>query len=522
MGQVRLVFFWIVVAAGIAHAQSPSGDGIRIAWDFDNGSLGGWTRGSQGEIFLTHSPASGEIWYHFRIDGVEGKTLTFVIENARKDFYGGDALPAISYDQESWYLIKNRQIQPHPANLNQVRFSFTHTFAADRAWLAFTPPYTNKRLDAFLASISSHPHVTVDSLGQTPIKKLSIPAIVITDPETPLAEKQGILFLAREEALESASSWLCEGLIRFLLSDDPVAAAIKRRCLVLAVPLFDRDGVALGTAVHPLSANGDLVFWTETWPETIYSFYEQRQLKRYLQNWKDTGKSLDYSFRMHSGAWNQDQFRREQCAETLMAAQEQFYEKLLTRKYLPGYKNLERVLQDTRFSKFAADLFPTVITGLCQSEFQYKNAFGFAGTLYKSTDDLGTEGQLLTYALAEALGVPASDPPPFLHAAEIYEIAEPAGKTFHARCIYRDLLNRPPQYVRIAIGGQSFDLQPSQIAATALDYRLGVLYTGYFQSSETVGSHFFSASNGSRIDRVPQAGSRIGPLLHPPAPSRRR
>ncbi len=522
MGRVRLGFFWIVVAAGIAYAQTQSGDGIRIAWDFDNGSLGGWTLGPHGEIVLTHSPTSGEIWYHFRIDGVEGKTLSFVFENARKDFYGGDALPAISYDQESWYLIKNRQIQPHPVNLNQVRFSFTHTFAADRAWLAFTPPYTNKRLDAFLSSISSHPHVTVENLGQTPIQKLSMPAIVITDPETSPGEKQGVLFLAREEALESASSWLCEGLVRFLLSEDPVAAAIKRRCLVLAIPLFDRDGVALGTAVHPLAADGGLVYWTETWPETSYSFYEQRQLKRYLQGWKDTGKSLHYSFRLHSSAWNQDQFRREQCAETLLAAQEKFYAELLTQKYLPGYHNLERVLQDTRFSKFAADLFPLVMTGLCQSEFQYENAFGLACTLYKSTDDLGTEGQLLAYALAEALGIPASDPPPFLHAAEIYEIAEPAERTFHVRCIYRDLLNRPPLYVRVTVGDQPIDLQASRIGTAELDYRLGVLYTGYFQSRETVGSHFFSASNGSRIAQIPQTGSRVGPLLYSPAASRRR
>ncbi|MBN2326217.1 MAG: hypothetical protein JXR73_03615 [Candidatus Omnitrophica bacterium] len=489
---------------------------IQIAWDFDNGSLGGWSINADREIVLTHAPGAGGLWYYFRIDGAAGKSLTFVFENARKDFFGGDSLPAVSYDQKSWDWIKRRYIEPHPSDLNLVQYSFTHTFAADRAWLAFSPIYDNQQLDGLIEEIESHPHVMIQTLCSTPLENLPIPIITITDPEMPNNEKRCVFVLAREEALESASSWFCEGLIRFLLSEDPVAAALRRRCMFLFVPVFDRDGVALGTAVHPLDREGRTVYWTEAWPETSYSFYEQRQLKRFLQTWKDGGKNIDYSLRIHSSAWNQDSLRREHCAESRLADQEAFFGEILAQKYMPWYKNQERVLQDTRFSKFAADLFPGAITGLCLSEFCFKKAFSLDYPLYKTVDDLKTEGQLFVYALAEILGVPASDPPPFLHAAEMYENIGAANQEFHVRCVYRDLLNRPPEYVRVFVDDQAFDLKPVMDPAGELDYQNGVLYIGYVSSKATVGSHSFVASNGSRTFTLPQNGRRIGPLLLAP------
>ncbi len=499
------------------YAQSASDNDFQIAWNFDNGSLGGWTQNASGEIVLQHAPSSGGIWYFFRVDGLGGKTRTFVFEHARKDYYSCDALPAISYDQKNWSFLKTRTTTSYPGEQNIVKYSFTHTFASNRAWLAFTPPYPNNRLDDFIKEIGANPHVNFQSICQTPIKQLSIPLITVTDPEIVDKDKLAIFILAREEALEGAASWLCEGIIRFLLSDDPVAAAVKRRCRFMFIPLFDRDGVALGSAVHPISlegsAQGKNVYWTETWPETSYSFYEQRQLKLFLQQWKDSGNSINYAIRIHSSAWSDDHFRREHCAESNYAAQDAFFSQLLCQKYLPWFYNSERVLQDTRFSKYVADLFPDVLTGLCQCEHRYNQSFGLPYTLYKSQDDLMTEGELIVYAFAETLGVPSGDPPPFLHAAEIYELVGNSRKKYHVRCVYRDMMNRPPEYVRVMLGDKPYDLKPVASGNAEYDYRIGVLYSGYIMSTEAVASHSFVTSNGSRTYSIPHNGHRIGPLL---------
>jgi len=494
---------------------------VELSWKFDNGSLGEWKVDDNGEILLSHAPRSGEIWYYFRLDKVANKTRTFVFPNARSDFYGGDSLPFISYDQTFWTTIKNRSIAPNPNEPGRVRYTFTHTFITDRAWIAYTPPFTNRILDKLTAEISPHPHVAVQTLCETPIKQLPLTLISITDPETKDEDKKSAVILAREDAYETAGSWVAEGLIRFLLSDDPVAAAIKRRLIVHVVPLFDPDGVALGHAIHPLSENGDNVYWTETWPESAYSFYEQRQFKRFFQDWKDKGLNVDYSLRLHSSGWSGDSLRREHCSKENQPAQDTLFNDLAGTKYMPWHTSLDRLLRKTRFSKFIADLFPNAITGFCQSEWIYSNAFGLPYPLYKTRDDLLLEGELLIRAIGERLGVSGSDPPPCLHAAEFYRLVGKTGEMYHVRCVYRDLLGRPAQYVRVLVNGKPYDLKPVSENGKAPDSQTGILYTGFLTMEDEINNHVFVTSNGSREFKTPASAPRTGPLM-PAKPKRKK
>lgn len=484
-----------------------------LSWNFDNGSLGSWAVNGRGEIVLSHAPRSGEIWYYFRIDNVAGKTLTFVFPNARNDYYGGESLPFISYDQVSWSTIKDRLIVPDPNDPSRIKYSFTHTFVTDRAWIAYTPPFTNLNLDKLITEISSHPHVKVHTVCETPSQNLSIPLIEITDSESNHEAKQSALFLAREDAYESASSWMADGIIHFLLSDDPVAAEIKRRLIVYVIPIFDCNGVALGNAIHPVFADGANVYWTETWPETSYSFYEQRQLKRFIQTLKDGGLTIDYSFRLHSNGWSGDCLRREHCSKDNQPVQDALFNDLAGKQYLPWYSNLDQLMQETRFSKFIVDLFPNAITGYCQSDWMFSNAFGLNHTLFKSTDDLKIEGELSIRALGEQLGVPGSDPPPYLHAAEFYRSTGNAGESYHVRCVYRDLLERPPVYVRVLVNGKSYELTPVSYEGVEPNFQTGVLYTGFLDLDDDINTHIFTTSNGSREFTIPAFAPRTGPLV---------
>ncbi|MFB3787650.1 MAG: M14-type cytosolic carboxypeptidase [bacterium] len=506
-------------AAPPANKPAPS---VQITWNFDNGALGAWETNAAGEIQLTHSPGSGGLWYYFQIDGAANQTRTFVFENARKDSYGHSLLPSISYDQEHWAYIKDRLIEPHPTDLDRVRFRFTHTFAADRAWIAYTPPYPNPRLDALVKRTASYPQCRVEILGEAPLSNLPIPIFILTDPETPDVNKKYALILSREEGHETASSWLAEGMVRFLLSSDPVAAALLRAGVFLIAPLFDRDAVAAGYAVHPLAKNGPGVYWTETWPESTYSFFEQRQLKRFLQGWKDGEKRVDFSFRIHSQSWNEDQARREHAAEANIPLQDRIFTEGLGRTYMPWYRVPERLLQDTRFSKYVLDLFPGAVTGLLQSDYLYSNDFGLNFHLYKTPDDLLTEGELMLRALGESLGIPSLDPPPYLHAAELYELTESQkNQPSHARCVYRDLLGRPPEFVRLYINDTPYELKPVTEGKEP-DFRAGIPYTGYYRVEQEVNRHHFEAANGSRTVRIPAEGDFLGPFRITSTRTRRR
>ncbi len=505
---IFLLLFLSAIPA--VRAQESATQEIQITVDFPSGSLSDWSI-HENEIELTHAASSGGIWYYFQIENVLNKTLTFHWREARKEFYDTPSLPAISYDQKHWRWIMDRSIQPHPEESNRLRYSFRHTFARNRAWIAFTPPFPSERIQQLSKEHDSHPHVTVHELCETPLLEQSLPLFHITDPDANEERKKGILILSREDAYDNSSSWIAQGIIRFLLSDDPVAAAIKRRCHILVIPLFDMDGVSLGHAVHPLTQEGKSVFWTETWPETIYSFYEQRSMKVFLQSWKDEGRSLDYVLRLHSESWKHNILRREYAGEEQTDAQDQWFLQTMEATFLPWFRNLDRIPQETRFTHIAGQFFPKVLTGLYVSDYFYEKAFGSPYTLYKNETDLAIEGEMIIRSIGEQIGIKASDPPPYLHAAHIYELVGKSSHAFHASCVYRDLLGRAPEYVRVVVNDTPFELSPA--GEGPYDYRQGVLYTGAITVETPENQHYFLTSNQSREARVPQSGSRPGPFL---------
>jgi len=507
-----LCFLVLPIFSGNVKEQRPAND-LRISWDFENGSLGSWRINERSEVVLAHASNSGELWYFFRINGVLNKTVTFVFENVRKDFYGGDNRPSLSYDQIHWSLIPTRWTTPVPDNPERVRFLFTHTFAQNQAWIAYTPPFSNRSLDQLLMQIENHPHVKIRSLCETPLRRLRLPLIQITDPQIPLTEKKTILLLSREDAYETASSWISQGAVQFLLTEEPVAAAIKKRYSFLILPIFDPDGVALGCALHPLPNEKENVFWTETWPESVYSFYEQRQMKRFLEQWKDEGNAIDLSLRLHSDAWTEDFFRGEYGFKADKSGPNDMIQDLWVNKYLPGYRILEPAWQKSSFSKYVYDLFPQSLTASARCDFLYSSPAGSGFLIYKTPDDLLVEGECLVCAIGESFGLSGGDPPPYLLGAGFYDPSSTEKNPFSVQCIYRDLQNRPPEYVQVVVNEKKYSL--AKVATPNMDYRTGVIYVGFVPIEKPENEHYFITSNGSRTFRIPREGTRPGPYGFP-------
>jgi hypothetical protein len=483
---------------------------LRISTDFDSGSLGGWEIGENGEIHLRHTSESGGLWYHFQVDGVRGKSVTFVFDSVRADYFGDLSLPAVSYDQVHWHWIKQRTILPLPEDPTRVRYTFTHRFTVDRAWVAYAPAFNNPRLDDWIQRIQGHPHLTVETICETPLRRLPVPLLQISDATGPPAEQQTLLLLAREDSYETAGSWFVQGMADFLLSNDPVAAELKRRAEFLLVPLFDRDGVALGHALHPLPALGESVFWTETWTESQFSFHEQRQFKLFLQRWKDQGRRIDGVLRVHSNGWQTNLLRPEHLPPESSDQSALIFNTVLHGKYFPIFLLQEPQLLETRFTQFVADLFPSSISAYLQTDFIYSPAFGSPFDLYKTPDDLRAEGELFARGVAEILGIVSSDPPPFLLAAECYELTGSPANQFHVRCVYRDLLNRPPEYVRVVVNDTAYNLTP--VGPQNRNFSQGVTYSGFLTLDPGEFAHYFLTSNGSQSRRLPDQGTRPGPF----------
>ncbi len=67
-------------------------------------------------------------------------------------------------------------------------------------------------------------------------------------------ERPVVWLQARQHAWESGTSFVMEGALRFLTSDDPSARALRRRAVFVFTPMVDPDGCATGQV--RFNANG--------------------------------------------------------------------------------------------------------------------------------------------------------------------------------------------------------------------------------------------------------------------------
>ncbi len=504
MNAQRVAGFCLIAAVCVSSAYSQE---VQLYADFDNGSLGGWTQ-SENEIALSLTEHSGAGYFFFRIENVKDKTLKFVLSNPNPQLFTELSHPYMSYDQIHWSIINKRWIDAGGED-QTPRYLFEVDFAQPRAWVAATPPFSNDFVDQSLQQFLEHPHLRVETLCESPNESKPIKLLHVTDPAQANETKTVAFVLAREDALEPASSLTAWGMLTYLLSSDRFAAAIKRRTHFIILPLFDADGVAQAASGHPFSQMGAPIFWTEAWPETQVSFYEQRKLKEWLQTWKDDGKRVDYALRLHSDNWGRDAARREHARDQRREAQDQLFVNLIEQVYTPWRANSERVQPDTRFSKVVFDLFPDVVAGMIQTELLYDSTLINGLPLVKTTHDLMTEGELIVRSFGDLLGIQDSDPPPMLLSA----LAAPGSRrdrnSFAFQCVYRDMQGRAPEYVRVVIDETTIELAPAD--ASQADYKKGVLFTGFAKMANRDNTHFFTASNGSTTTRSPHTGVWPGP-----------
>lgn len=187
-------------------------------------------------------------WYYFRLDHVKGKALTLEITNLAGEYnyrpnkgaVTADTPPYVSDDNISWRPVTDFTYDPETPKL-VLRL----TPAQDRIWIAHIPPYTNAHLARLQSGIHGHPAFRETIIGRTPGGR-PLRHWTITDSAPPAAPRKVIWLMARQHSWEASTSWVVEGAVRFLLSDDPDAAKIRRTTIFHILPLCDPDGVARG------------------------------------------------------------------------------------------------------------------------------------------------------------------------------------------------------------------------------------------------------------------------------------
>src|SRR5688572_9423950 len=245
----------------IARAAEPDTPAITINTNFEGGSLGRVEKLSP-TAFILHVAGQHDqpgrnpqaSWYYFRLDHVKGRDLTLTLTDLIGEYNdrpgavpaGPDILPVFSHDQQTWKHFETGQWDN-----TKKEMTLTIVPTADTLWIAHIPPYTPADLARLLDDARKHPHALVELIGQT-ARARHIHHLTITDPDVPDAEKKHLFIMARQHAWEAGTSYVAQGAVQFLLSDD--AKSLRRDNVFRVIPMVDVDGCAEGKVRY--NANG--------------------------------------------------------------------------------------------------------------------------------------------------------------------------------------------------------------------------------------------------------------------------
>ncbi len=249
---------WILLLIGcgsLAHGQSTNSK-VSISTDFEGGTLGEVTQVSENHWRCALSGESDSedrnrqaSWYYFRVDGSKGQPLTIELTQLVGEYnyhYGShpvtaETRPVISYDQSHWRHLTDAEVQ---WNASDTTLQLSFTPQKDTVWVAHIPPYTTEPLQQLLTNYASYPSVTLQEIGRTPEAR-PLQLMTVTNPDVPMDQKKVVWLMARQHSWEAGTSWVMDGVIRYLL-DSAQGQSLLDRIVFKLIPMGDPDGVARG------------------------------------------------------------------------------------------------------------------------------------------------------------------------------------------------------------------------------------------------------------------------------------
>jgi hypothetical protein len=285
---LALVLLLVVSRTYAADARDGTVKPVLFNTAFESGSIGLIEKISDDEYRLHvrgQQDARGRnrqaTWFYFRMDDVAGRELTIRLASLKGEYNERPSLPSgpwfrpvISEDGEHW-----RHLPEAGWDGEKGEITVKIRAAGNTVWLAHIPPYPHSRVLSLLADVKKFPCARVEVIGETVLGR-PLHLVTVTNDARPDAAKKVVWLQARQHAWECGTSFLVEGALRFVVSDDPAARKLRDETVFKFVPMINPDSVARGEV--RFNANGfdpnrqwdevDLRgrLWLERNPEIFY------------------------------------------------------------------------------------------------------------------------------------------------------------------------------------------------------------------------------------------------------------
>ncbi|MBI4326410.1 MAG: hypothetical protein HY674_14270 [Chloroflexi bacterium] len=244
-------------------------------------------------------------WYFFRMDNVKGRDIALTLT----DFIGEyndkpgacpmspDIVPVFSNDGEEWQHFAGMRWDNER---KEATLNFRPT--GEPIWIAHIPPYTPRRLQHLLGQVDQTPHARIEVIGKT-VQGRELQLVTVTDFERPDAAKKTVWLQARQHAWEAGTSYVMEGALLFITSDDLLARRLRGKVVFLFLPMMDPDGCANGKVrfnAHGYDVNRH---WNEVdlrRKEFLQRMPEIWYVKKALLGCVDSGRKIDLMLNLHN------------------------------------------------------------------------------------------------------------------------------------------------------------------------------------------------------------------------------
>ncbi|KAF5273517.1 hypothetical protein FQR65_LT17158 [Abscondita terminalis] len=191
----------------------------------------------------------------------------------------------------NYYINKSDNVE-----YRTLSFSVTFQYPLDFVYFAYHYPYTYSRLIRLLKPLnlwnSEKIYVRVDKLCTTINNFNDVPLLTITAKSTlsrnfevPIKKRPIIFLTGRVHPGESNSSWIMEGIIKFLLDEHDVQAETARKHYIFKiVPMLNPEGVIYGNTRRGLAGIDLNRCWDNPNKEICPEIYHTKRLVAYAKN----------------------------------------------------------------------------------------------------------------------------------------------------------------------------------------------------------------------------------------------
>lgn len=199
----------------------------------------------------------GQKWFYWSFRAHNDRPLTVVFSHRN---YVSAHGPAISTDGGvSWQWVGYDGVHANPISEHLIEYSFEIPGVPKGADVryAFCPQYQQSDWERWLKRHENNPALEISEFCKSRNGR-SVEFLRIADDDGKPRRK--IWLMARNHSCESAASFVLEGILETVLSEDEVGKQLRANWEFIATPFMDKDGVEegdQGKLRHPHDHNRD-------------------------------------------------------------------------------------------------------------------------------------------------------------------------------------------------------------------------------------------------------------------------